>query len=115
MVVVEMHQQRCEVDALLAVFTGARLDAIQAIKEPVEIARRVLLTRLSGQPIHRLVRRTQRTRRRLAGVVLTEGLVRPLLRAITDEVRQLTLSVVLLHTRILHPRASPKADASRMR
>ena len=103
MVVIEMHQQRRQEDALLAAFMRARLHAVQAVEKPVEVACRVRLARLSRQAVHRLVRRAQGARRRLAGVVLAKRLIRPPFSSVTDEIRQFALVVVSLHGRSLAP------------
>src|SRR5262245_15521082 len=93
-IVVQMDEQRSEVQTLLASLAGASLDGVEAVEEPIEIAGRVLTARLSRQAIHRFIRRAERTGSVLTGVVITERLLRPALHAIPDVLRQLTFTVM---------------------
>src|SRR5579863_3461405 len=96
MVVVEMHEECGQKEAFLAaVAAGARLDGVEAIEEPIEIARGSLAAGLGRQGIHGFVGGAQSARGALARVVLAEGLIGPALGAVADKRRQLMLVVML--------------------
>ena len=90
MVVVEMHDDRRQIEALrAAVPTGTRFHRIEAVKKPVEIAG--WAARFTGQPVHRFVGGPERAGRVLAGEVVAKRLLGSLVRSVANELRQFPL------------------------
>src|SRR5262245_16724597 len=83
MVVVEVNDDRSKRQPFLATVAAwtAANRAFEAVKEPLEVLCRVDTFRLSRQPIHAFVRRTERTGRTLAFEIVAVRLLRPPLSA----------------------------------